>query len=153
MNKEINMYILTISRALLTVLLLASPATLLAQTVYSWKDAQGVLTYGHNPPPGVNASIVSNGSQAYRPEPGEASVYSIDDGTKDKAEDNPEAKKKGSNTKELTTLCENARKNLATIQRSGIIRVKDKDGNVSVLTNEEKQQRKGKNQKMIDENC
>lgn len=147
------MNILTISRALLTALLLTSPATLLAQIVYSWEDAQGVLTYGHNPPPGVNASIVSNGSQAYRPEPGEASVYSIADSTKDKNEDKTDVKKKGSNAKELTMLCDNARKNLATIQRSGIIRVKDKDGNVSVLTNEEKQQRKEKNQKMIDENC
>lgn len=49
-------------------------------------------------------------------------------------------------------LCENARKNLATIQRSGIIRTKDQDGKVKVLTGDEKQQRKTKNQNIIDEN-
>jgi hypothetical protein len=56
------------------------------------------------------------------------------------------------NDEGLKMLCENARKNLATIQRSGIIRTKDQDGKVKVLTGDEKQQRKTKNQNIIDEN-
>lgn len=153
MYKEINMDILAASRLLLVTILITSPATLLAQTVYSWNDEKGGLTYGHNPPPGVNASIVSDGSQSYRPEPGEAKAYSIADSIKDKNGDKPEEQKKTLNEDGLKILCENARKNLATIQRSGIIRTKDKDGNIKVLTDAEKQQRKTKNQNIIDENC
>jgi hypothetical protein len=153
MYKETNMNILAVSRILLATILITSPATLLAQTVYSWNDQKGGLTYGHNPPPGVNASIVSDGSQAYRPEPGEAKAYSIADSIKDKKDGKPEKKKTTLNEDGLKTLCENARKNLATIQRSGIIRTKDQDGNIKVLTDDEKQQRKTQNQNIIDENC
>jgi hypothetical protein len=122
-----------------------------AQTVYSWNDEQGVLTYGHNPPPGLIASVVKDSSQAYRPEPGEATSYSIAASIKDK----DEKAKKDSNTKELQKLCASARKNLAIIESSAsaIVRAKDKDGNVTILSADQKQQRKENNQKIIDANC
>ncbi|MFT6309915.1 MAG: hypothetical protein ACJAQS_000275 [Porticoccus sp.] len=147
------MDILAASRVLFATILIASSTMLSAQTVYSWNDEQGVVTYGHNPPPGVNASIVSDSSQAYQPEPGEATPYSISDSIKDKGEQKPEQEKQYSTKEGLKMLCQGARKNLATITRSGMIRIKDTDGNFRVLTDEEKQQRKEKNQKIIDENC
>jgi hypothetical protein len=145
------MDILAASRILLATILIASPTMLLAQTVYSWNDEQEVLTYGHNPPPGVNASVVTESSQAYRPEPGETTPYSIAASIKDK----DEKEKKDSNTKEVQKLCATARKNLAVIESSAsaIVRAKDKDGNVTILSADQKRQRKENNQKIIDENC
>jgi hypothetical protein len=147
------MNILAPPAAFFATILITISSPLLAQTVYSWNDKKGGLTYGHTPPPGTNASIVSEGSQYYQPESGEAESYSIANIIKDKKDKKPKVITKTLDDKGLKTLCVNARKNLATIQRSGIIRAKDIDGNVIVLTDDEKQQRKAKNQNIIDENC
>lgn len=150
------MDIIATARILLATILITIPSTLLAQTVYSWDDEEGGLTYGHTPPPGVNARIVSDASQSYRPEPGEVKSYPVADNLTEKkteAAAKPKQKITTLNDQGLKTLCENARKNVATIMRSGIIRAKDNDGNIKVLTDDEKQQRKTKNQNIIDENC
>jgi hypothetical protein len=147
------MDILDVSRVFFATILITISSPLLAQPVYSWNDEKGGVTYGHTPPPGKSASIVSDGSQSYQPEPGDAESYSIANIVKAKTDNKPKEKITALNDEGLITLCANARKNIATIQRSGIIRAKDKAGNLTVLTDDEKQQRKAKNQNIIDENC
>ena len=133
----------SIAAALLSYTLLISPATQ-ADTFYKWKDSSGVWSYGEHPPQGVNAiAITTSSGRASTPKNDSAADNS-------EAEDNAGGQSSEGteyfvtetakvSKKEKARLCTAAKANLETLQSAAVIRKRDANGEVTVISDEERQ--------------
>jgi hypothetical protein len=123
-----------------------------AGPIYKWVDKNGVVTFGSQPPESTPAQPVAIDTYVPPTPP-----------TTNKATDGKTDKKKVAKAKKPTEpeippaekrrLCEQARNDLAIIQAHGQIRQKDANGNVSYLSDEEKQNRTNAANRDIQQYC
>lgn len=120
----------------------------LADTVYKWTDAEGVVHFGTRAPNNTNSMAISpktghsepvNYSQPKAPEK-PAATPPPTSSEKTAAKPNPER-------------CQAAKNNLETLQRGGRIREPTEDGSYRFLNEEQKSQRIKRAQQVIDESC
>ena len=132
-------------------------------TIYKWEDADGKVHYSETKPPAQQAKKMKvqtrppENTSTYK-RPGEKSA---EDEAADQADgkkagnkaDNKEQADKGMTDEEKAQQCERARKAAAKLTTSGRFKQMDKDGNVSYMTDEEKQNRISREQERMDRFC
>ena len=137
----------------IAVLTLSSSLANASQVVYRWKDAQGNPVNSDRPPPkGTDYEVISTKSSMVRPvdaaegavpltvKPSVGNEFQPVDANKPKIEKNPE-------------YCKRAKDNLTQIDSHAQIRLRDDNGNVHILTEEEKQLERNKALETIKLNC
>jgi len=128
--------------------------------IYKWVDEQGNVHYGQQKP--VDKSVKKMDVQMHAPR--DTSSYNrpgnktgeegAEDPNAEQAEEKPEKKPEtAAEKKRRLAACAQARKNLATMQASGQIRSKDKDGNVGYLSEPEKQARIKSTRDLVSKHC
>jgi hypothetical protein len=126
--------------------MLCNPA--LAAKVYTWTDTQGVTHYGEHPPKDVTAKIINARTGHSEPVPVEtpateeaqAQTQSADQVPTNQPRKDPER-------------CDIARKNLETLKGNARIRMPDGDGNMRLLSPEERDGKLAEMEKAIEESC
>lgn len=127
-----------------------------AYSVYKWKDANGNIQYTEYPPPTGDVEIMKPppistiGTQKSELAPDN------EDKNKDKGETKPKEKKQATidpkaEQEMKQKNCETAKKNLATYLRTKKIR--DKEGNVVRISDDDWQNRVNKTRQKIEEFC
>ena len=126
-----------------------------AGKVYKWVDEHGVVTFGdrEQKPESIPAETVKIDSYVPPPKP----AAKADDAEK-KAKDAADKQKQAAaepkmSPAEKRRLCSQARGDLAAIQAHGQIREKDAKGNLTYLSDEQKQARIKAANKSIKEYC
>jgi len=135
------------------VLAFSSAFASAGQVVYRWMDDRGNPVNSDRPPPkGVDYEVISTSSSMVRPvdaqegavplevKPSAGNQFEPVDASKPKTEKNPE-------------YCTRAKENLATLDSTARIRMRDAQGEVRYLTEEEKQAERKKAQETIKLNC
>ena len=140
--------------AALLVVASLSAAAQGSSTYYRWKDDRGNPVHSDRPPPeGVDYEVVSTGSSMVRKvDASEGAVpkdlesapgnefTKVDNKAAEKAKANPE-------------LCERARKNLEVLNTQARIRLRDENGDIRYITEEEKEAQKLTAQEQITRHC
>jgi hypothetical protein len=134
-------------------LLLAVSFATLAAPVYKWVDADGQTHFGSLPPEGIQAERVNTSI----PSPLSAEVAAEEPAQTDDAptQEAIEAKVKqdvAAEQEALLTYCTELRTNLAQLQNNPRLRTQE-NGEMRRLTEEERQERIGKTQAALEENC
>ena len=147
---------LTRKLACSVVLLVTASAssTLYAGTThYRWYDDRGNPVHSDRPPPtGIDYEVVDTGSSLVRQVDGNVGAVPRESTSRvgnkfDKVETKPEAPKKN------PELCSRATQNLETLNNYARIRVKDDNGDLRYLNEEEIKAQKDEAQALIDINC
>ncbi|MEZ5571988.1 MAG: DUF4124 domain-containing protein [Halioglobus sp.] len=138
---------------LITALSLYSSMVSAGQNVYRWMDDRGNPVNSDRPPPaGTDYEVISTQSSMVRSVDGEEGAvpakvkpsvgneFEPVDTSKPKIEKNPE-------------FCARAKENLATLDTHARIRLRDDQGEVRYLTEEEKQLERNKALDTIKHNC
>jgi len=124
--------------------------TLCNAGIYKWVDAEGNVHYSQERPPQGPAEKMDVQRHAprdvssYKRPGSKADEAKTEEGTEEKVteEKQPETKPETkAEKKQRSAACAQARKSLATMESSGRIRSKDKDGNISYLSEQQKQER------------
>jgi hypothetical protein len=136
-------------------LLAAQPA--LAKT-YKWVDENGVTQYTQTPPPkGDFKGVKDPVKPAISPEEAKRQLQERVDAFEKRRDDSgkarQEAEKKKSEEGKKQADCEKSRKNLATFQENSRIKFTDKDGNVTIMPEEERQKKMQEIQDNIKKLC
>jgi hypothetical protein len=135
------------------VLVLSGSLANAGQVVYRWMDDRGNPVNSDRPPPkGVDYEVISTSSSMVRPVDSEEGAVPLEvkpsadnkfepvDTGKPKIEKNPE-------------YCQRAKENLATLDSKARIRLRDEQGEVKYLSDEEKQVERNKALETIKLNC
>lgn len=146
------MAFIRISFIYLSALLIISGTA--SAAIYKWKDEAGLVHYGSMPPQGANAQKMGV-STAFTPAPSKKAAKPDSKENSTSGEQTaPEAGKKDKYTQEQhNTLCKNAQKDLATMNKAGRIRVKQDDGSTAVLPDKDRQERIKRMQAMAAKHC
>jgi len=123
--------------------------------IYKWVDEEGNVHYGQQRP----ATTQSERMRIQHHAPDDSSTYKrpgSKEGEEKKAEE-PAAEKKKPETaaekKRRLAVCAQAKKNLQTMQSVGRIRSKDKDGNASYISQEQKEAKIKQSRELISKHC
>lgn len=134
----------------LALALLIASANLHADKVYKWVDDEGVVHYGTRAPSDRETS-------SFTPHTGHSEPVTYDYGQDEEEKERRSAQNKGEEEERVTLpdpeRCEAARNNLRALNNFGRVRVKNADGEVHYLTEEEQQERIKEAQQVIDEAC
>ena len=128
--------------------------------IYKWVDDQGNVHYGQQRP----ASVQSEQMRVQNYAPQDTSSYkrpglnSDSEENKDKSASNePETTEKKPESKaekkQRLAACAQARKNLTRMQSIGRIKSKDKDGNASFISQNQKEQKMQQSSDLISKHC
>jgi len=134
-----------------TLLVLSGNAS---AAIYKWKDEAGQVHYGSVPPQGIKSQRMGV-STAYTPTPAKKTTKSDSKKAAASGEKEPaDADKKDKYTQQQhDTLCKNARKDLATMNQAGRLRVKQDDGSTAVMSDQDRQKRMKTMQAMAAKHC
>jgi len=129
-----------------------------AGKVYKWVDEHGVVTFGDSEQKPQSAPSETVKIDTYVPPPKPAAKTDDKDSDGKDGKDTADKQKQAAaepkmSAAEKRRLCTQARSDLATIQAHGQVRVKDAKGNLSYLTDEQKQARLKATNKNIKEYC
>jgi len=156
--------------AKLALLLCCLPA-LMGAAVYRWVDDKGVINYSQQKPEGVNAERIDAKSGQKLTEPAPASTASAPPAAQGEGARPPDERLSAAQREALAGLqaaeqarqeevanirkanCERAQGVLERLNASGRIRVRDANGNESVMSEDERQQRVAEAQRGVVENC
>lgn len=133
--------------SLTTVLLLLTGGHASA-AIYKWTNAEGQINYGSMPPQGVAATKMGV-STKFTPPPAKKVIKKPT--TTDKAagkEDKEEYTKEQQNS-----LCETSKKDIASLNQGGRLRVKQKDGSSAVMSDADKAKRLKTMQGIMKKHC
>lgn len=150
----------------LAFLLIIFFSTQAAAAVYKWVDAEGNVHYGQQRP----SDAQSEKMDVERYAPDSSSTYkrpgskTENTGNEQNAEDKPAdaSKDPDKDAKKPETLeekkrrlaaCASARKNLATMQSIGRIRSKDESGNLTYMSQEQKEAKMKQLRDMVKQHC
>jgi hypothetical protein len=131
------------------------PAT--AKT-YRWVDENGVTQYSQSPPPEGKATIIKPPPKPSTPPDAtmkklKAQLDAINKEKKGNADAKAKADGEAKNAEIKKQNCENAKKNLATLEQSPRIRMKMDDGSYKMLADEERTAQIEKAKENIKKNC
>ena len=149
-----NLIIATVS-----MVILLSSATVLAGKIYKWTDAEGNVHYSSEKPADAAAEKMKVDTGKTGVDRGARALDDIKQQVDDEAqrvveEGIPEEPPVPSlPAKEVKKRCQAARQDLATIQARGQLRERDEKGNISYVSDEEKQRRISFAKKQIREYC
>ena len=146
--------------------ILSLTCTLSIAGIYKWVDDEGNVHYGQQRP--ADASSEKMDVQQYAPR--DTSGYkrpadkSSDDNTDSAATDEADNKKQeaekpekkvetAAEKKRRLMACSQARKNLSTMQSIGRVRSKDKDGNVTYMSQTQKEEKMSQAKSLIAKHC
>lgn len=153
--------------AKLALLLCCLPA-LMGAAVYRWVDDKGVINYSQQKPEGVNAERIdaTSGQKLAEAAPPPAGASAPPAGAPASDARLSAAQREAlagleaaeqARQEEVANIrqanCERARGVLERLNASGRIRVRDADGNESVMSEDERQQRVAEAQRGVVENC
>ena len=119
--------------------------------IYKWKDEQGLVHYGSAPPSGTEAKKMGV-STHFSTVPKTKSAPKATANTTKKADASTD-KKDPYTQKQHDSLCDKATKDIATLNQSGRLRVKQEDGSSKVMTDKNRTKRQETMQKMIKKHC
>lgn len=148
-----------LSKILIVLFISSMFPGLVQSAVYKWVDDEGKVHYSQQRPVEHQSKKVhvateppKNTSTYKRP-----SLKTKDDksaeGNQDKGNENGTQSQPSMSAKEKQQACDRARKVLGTLNSSGRVRQRDEEGNVTYLTEEEKQQRIKREQKRVNTYC
>jgi len=123
--------------------------------VYKWVDDQGNVHYSEQKPAQSPAEKIKIDKA---PPPSSSSykkpTLKTEEEGNNKGESTDNANSKNADiAKQKQEMCAEARKDLELMQNTGRLRVKDKDGNVTYMTDEDKAARIKRNQDRVKEYC
>lgn len=129
------------------LLALAISQSALAQKVYTWTDAKGVVHYGEHPPKNVKATLVKTRTGHSDPTPvPTAAAQPASTAAKPAAVNAADALKD-------PERCSQARTNLETLNTVARIKTQNADGVTVYLTEDDKAQQRTLMQQIIDQAC
>ena len=148
MTKAANIFVLmTIST------ILAFSATARAETYYRWKDERGQPVHSDRPPPkGVNYEVVSTSSTLVRPVEGDTGAVPKKV-TPTVSNDFEPVETKKVTVEKNPEHCARARENLATLNSSARIRLRNDQGEYRYLDEEEKEAQRQQALDTIEVHC
>lgn len=152
----VNKLFSTVTAAIFGALLcLTTPAM---AKLYKWVDENGVTQYTQTPPPKADFSQVNPPSKpAVDPQKAQSDLekrLEVFQGRRDDvAKGKAESDKKAAEKAEKTAKCKKARKNLTNLQTHARVRNTDKDGKVTLLSEEKRQEKITQANKAIKEYC
>ena len=132
------------------LLALAVSQSVLAQKVYTWTDAKGVVHYGEHPPKNVKATLVKTRTGHSDPTP--APAIGAQPATAATSTAQPAAANAAAALKD-PERCSQARANLEMLNTVARIRTQNADGVMVYLTEEDKAQQRTTMQQIIDQAC
>ena len=159
----------TINQSILRVALISTlslTSTVSIAGIYKWVDAEGNIHYGQQRPAGSTSEKMN--VQQYAPRdsssykrPGSKSDdenkdSAVTDGAEKQAPDTAKPEKKvetAAEKKRRLQACAQARKNLSTMQSVGRVRSKDKDGNVTYMSQTQKEAKMSQAKSLISKHC
>ncbi|MBU1332855.1 MAG: DUF4124 domain-containing protein [Gammaproteobacteria bacterium] len=141
---------------LVSSLLLALSAPVMASQVYKWVDAQGVTHFGAQPPQGQQATQINTSTPPPRavetpPTPAAPTFDSIAD-PEQEAINEQVRKDVAAQEAERRKYCEAQRSNLAQLENNPRLRL-EVEGEVTRLSEDERQARITETRKAITDNC
>jgi len=120
---------------------------------YRWTDANGVINYGKNPPPGVEATLVTTYGGKGEPETG-ASPVEGDANQAPKQDAAPLTDEQKKARQERMAQCDQERKRLQTLKKPGVrIRLQGSDGNTHYASPDEITNEIATSEKYLSEAC
>ena len=151
------------NKHLFLIALVALSSTATYAGVYKWTDEDGKTHYSQSRP---EAGITSESLRLHGRKPQDSSKeYALDPDKKETASKEVEPKKDEQqaaeqkndepklSAKQSKAACLSARKNLAQMKSSGRVRQKDAKGNISYLSDKQKQDQMKQAQKIIKKFC
>jgi len=139
--------------ASLSAIILLIFSSQISAAIYKWTNEKGQVHYGSMPPQGVAAQKMGV-STKFTPPPVAKKKALVDKTSKPAEGKDPDKENKDPYTKEQhTTLCNNAKNDIATLSKGGRIRVKQKDGSSVVMDEETKAKRMKNMQDMMKKHC
>ena len=127
--------------------------------VYKWVDEDGKVNYSQQKPPNTKTEKVKVSTR----KPDDSSTYkkpSLKSKEDDKKASDASAKngnksssKPERSAKEMADICKQSQAALQAMQSAGRVRQKDDKGNVTYMSEEQKQQRIKREQDRVKENC
>ncbi len=148
------------TRILIILALSSTAAGVAVAGIYKWVDDDGKVHYSETRPTGqaakkmrVPTRIPKDNSTYKRPS------FKTDKNDEEKADAKNQQDKarqqedKGLSAEEKAKRCARARQVLETLSAGDRVRQKDAEGNISVLTEEQKQERIGREKKKINRYC
>lgn len=145
--------------------LLTLSSTLCIAGVYKWVDAEGNIHYGQQRPANTQSESMNvqmhapvNTSTYHKPgaEKSDDQAEKQEDGTEQKQETDakPEEKKVTPAEKQRRlAACTKARRSLSTMSSQGRIRSKDKDGNITYMSQQQKEAKIKQHKSLIAKHC
>ncbi len=125
--------------------------------IYKWTDETGQVHYTQFPPANLEAEMLHKVSQPKADSGSQDSLQKRIEAMEQRIEERKEAKdefRRQTNVRKLVKAnCENARKNLANLQRGANNAYMTPDGEVKRLTEEDKQKRIDEAKRQMDEYC
>ena len=123
-------------------------------TIYKWVDEEGKIHYSERKPPEASAEKMNVPSKA----PTVTSTYKrpslkTEDETGADTQGDTQQKKPEMNPEEKKKACNDARKSLETINSRGRVKLRDKDGNIRYMGEDERQDRIKREQERINKYC
>ncbi len=134
-------------------------ATISVAGIYKWVDEQGNVHYSQQPP----TNTASEKMQVQQRAPRDNSTYSRPgeqsknkDAATDKSAETAKTEKKPETKAEKQrrlAACEQARKSLQTMESVGRIRAQDSNGELSYLSQDQKEERMRQSREMLSKHC
>lgn len=145
-------------RTLLTMTLGLTLAAPVMADIYRWTDDDGQVHFGENPPMGVDAEPVESRSQPAPPEseqaPETGETDDADEATApDEADQAAQQEDDDAVDPAMAEMCDDVRQNAEVYADESVRRVQREDGEVEVLTPEEREDRLQEAEAFLDEHC
>jgi hypothetical protein len=149
-----NVFKTIISISLLALSLTAGQSQAAEDGYYKWVDDRGRPTHSDRPPPsGVAYEFIAKDGGLRRQVTAEESKASPVPKTPDPvANSQPVSEEEGA-VVQNSAYCDQARANLDTLNSKARVRIRDGDGNIRFLTEEEKAAQRQKANDLIDVHC
>lgn len=144
---------------IITIIVFFSNAGLAGTKIYKWINAEGEVIYSQSPPPrGIGYERIKEAPQpAADPAAAMQSLRERADAFTERRNERLEIEEKGeeaaAQAKRNREICDQLRKNLTGLQSGKQVRVKGKDGNLSIIGEEQRKKKVAATQTRIKNEC
>ena len=125
----------------------------ISAAIYKWTNEEGQVHYGSMPPQGVAAEKMGVSTKFTPPPATKKKTANNKASAPAEGKDSDKENKDPYSKEQHTTLCNNAKNDLATLNKGGRLRVKQKDGSTVVMDEETKTKRMKNMQAMMKKHC
>lgn len=125
-----------------------------ADNYYRWLDNRGNPVHSDRPPPaGIDYEVVSTNSGLKRVVPGDRGAVPREVVPTVSNEFEPVARRQEAEVRKNPEICNVARKNLETLDTFARVQVRDDQGDIQYLSDEEKEAQRNEAQTLIRQHC